>query len=74
MAKRSQHVLPHNAGWAVRGSGTSRVSEVFGTQQEALNRASEIARRDGVELFIHGRDGRIAERSSFEKAPNPPKG
>jgi hypothetical protein len=33
-----------------------------------------MAQRQGVELYIHGKDGRIRERSSFGRDPHPPKG
>ena len=31
------------------------------------------ARRDGVEIVIHGRDGQIRDKDSFGGDPNPPK-
>jgi uncharacterized protein DUF2188 len=62
MAKKSQHVVPSGGKWKVRTAGASRASGTFETQQEAINRAREKARRDGTELYIHGRDGRIRDR------------
>ena len=32
---------------------------------KAIAKAKEIAVRQGAELYIHGRDGRIRERSSY---------
>lgn len=74
MAKRNQHVVPHPDGWAVRGAGSRRASSVHETQKEATSAAREIAKRQGVELFIHGRDGKIRERDSHGNDPHPPKG
>lgn len=74
MAKPTQHVVTHPDGWAVRRSGADRVTEVFHTQQQAIDRARDISRNQGTELFIHGRDGRIRERDSFGNDPFPPKG
>jgi len=36
--------------------------------------AREIAQRQGTELFVHGRDGRIRERDSHGHDPHPPRG
>ncbi|GAB5376358.1 MAG: hypothetical protein AcusKO_28200 [Acuticoccus sp.] len=74
MAKQSRHVVPHGSRWGVRKAGASRVSGTFETQQAAIDKAREVAQREGVELYVHGRDGRIRERNSYGKDPFPPKG
>ncbi len=74
MPNRNQHVTPHRAGWAVRGAGAARATSVHQTQAEAIDRAREIARNQGTELFIHRRDGRIRARDSHGRDPHPPKG
>ncbi|PWC48848.1 hypothetical protein TSA6c_21330 [Azospirillum sp. TSA6c] len=74
MSKRNQHVVPRGGEWAVRGAGASRVTSVHSTQREAIDRGREIARNQGTELLVHGRDGRIRERDSHGSDPYPPKG
>jgi len=74
MSKRNQHVVPHAGGWAVKPEGGDRASSVHPTQQDAIDRGRELARNQGAELLIHGRDGRIRERDSHGHDPNPPKG
>ncbi len=74
MAKSNQHVIPHADGWAVRSENTARVGSVHSTQEEAILRATEIAKQQHVEVLIHGRDGQIRERNSFGNDPFPPKG
>ncbi len=74
MSKRNQHVVPHEGGWAVRGAGSQRASSIHRTQREAIDAGRGIARNQGTELFIHGRDGRIRERDSHGNDPYPPKG
>ena len=74
MAKRNQHVVPHDRGWAVKPTGGERASSVHDTQREAINRGREIARNQGTQLFIHGRNGQIRERDSHGHDPYPPKG
>jgi len=74
MAKKNQYVVPHPDGWAVKPEGGERASSVHDTQAEAIERARDIARNQGSELLIHGRDGRIRERDSHGNDPFPPKG
>ncbi len=74
MSKRNQHIVPHEGGWAVRGAGSQRATSVYRTQQEAIDAGREIARNQGTELLIHGRDGRIRDRDSHGNDPFPPKG
>lgn len=72
--KRNQHVVPSGQEWAVRGAGAARATEILPTKAEAVNRAREISRNQGTELFIHGRDGKIQSRDSHGRDPFPPKG
>ncbi|MHA6327297.1 DUF2188 domain-containing protein [Roseivivax sp. CAU 1753] len=74
MAKKNQHVVPHESGWAVKGTGNSRASSIHGTQREAITAARESAIRQGGEMLIHGENGRIRERNTYGKDPYPPKG
>lgn len=74
MPKKGQHVVPKGDKWSVRSAGASRASGTYGTQEEAIAKAREIARHQQTELYVHGRDGRIRERSSYGKDPHPPEG
>ena len=73
-SKRNQHVVPHVDGWAVRGEGAERASGVFDTKAEATAAGRSIARNQGTELVVHGRDGRIQSKDSHGHNPFPPKG
>ena len=74
MATKNQHVVPKDGGWAVRGEGNSRVSSSHATQKDAIEAARDRAQKQGSELIIHGRDGKIRERNTYGKDPHPPKG
>lgn len=74
MSGKGQHVIPNSGKWSVMRSGASRVTSTHATQAEAVRVATDIARNQRTELYIHGRDGRIRERSSFGSDPHPPKG
>lgn len=72
---KNQHVVPNpDGGWQVKGEGNSRATLNTDTQSEAIKIARGIARNQGSELVIHGRDGRIREKDSHGKDPFPPKG
>ncbi|QCG87697.1 DUF2188 domain-containing protein [Azospirillum sp. TSH100] len=71
---KGQHVVPNGSKWSVRRAGALRASGIYDTQQEAINRAREMAQKQKTELYIHGRDGRIRDRISFGNDPYPPKG
>ena len=74
MRKGDQHVVPHGDKWAVKSAGSRLASSVHDTQREAISRAREVARNQGTELFVHGRNGRIRARNSYGNDPFPPKG
>ncbi|HEO6598511.1 TPA: DUF2188 domain-containing protein [Streptococcus agalactiae] len=44
------------------------------TQAEAIKVATEIAKNQSSELFIHRPNGQIRERNSYGNDPFPPKG
>lgn len=73
MAK-NQHVVPKDGGWAVRSAGSTRASSIHDTQKDAVDKARERAQKEGSELVIHGRDGKIRERNTYGRDPHPPKG
>ena len=74
MSKRTTlHVVPRSEGWAVRKEGSSRAVSTHNTQREAIDAAREVARLKHGELIIHRRDGRIADRASYNSDPLPPK-
>ncbi|GGL63524.1 DUF2188 domain-containing protein [Wenxinia marina] len=74
MATKGLHVTPRGGKWAVRQSGSSRAAVVVETQGEAIQIAREKVKKAGGEIYVHGRDGRIRERSSYEKESYPQKG
>lgn len=73
LVKKNTHVVPREDGWAVRKEGATRASKTFDTQADAIEYARQQAKNSKSELFVHGRDGTIRERSSFGNDPNPPK-
>ena len=67
--KRKQyHVTPDPSwGWNVKESGVKKPLKHFETKEVAVIFARNLCKKAGVELFIHGRDGRIQECESFHR-------
>lgn len=77
MAKgpKTHHVVPdRDGGWNVKRGGAQRASSHHDTKQDAIDAGREISRRQGSELRIHNKDGRIASSDSHGRDPYPPKG
>lgn len=75
MSKKGQHVIQNpSGGWAVRKAGAAKATSTHHTQADAIKAATRIAQNQKTELYIHGRDGRIRERTSYGNDPYPPKG
>lgn len=74
MQTKGQHVVPNGEKWSVRRAGATRASGTYATQQEAIAKGKELARNQSTELYVHGKDGRIRERTSYGNDPYPPKG
>lgn len=70
---KDQHVVRHDGGWAVKGSGNAKATAVFRTQSEAIDAGRQIAQNQRSELLVHGRDGRIRSKDSFGSDPLPPR-
>jgi hypothetical protein len=58
----------------VRVEGTARARSIHQTQADAARVGSAIARKNRSELLIHGRDGKIRERSTHGHDPRRTKG
>jgi uncharacterized protein YdaT len=73
MAKRNQHVVPLGNAWAVKGEGSKKFTVITETQKDAITVAKGIAKNNKSELVIHGKDGKIRDKDSYLRDPNPPK-
>ncbi|MNC78196.1 hypothetical protein D3C75_1303550 [compost metagenome] len=70
----NQHVVPNGDGWAIKGEGNSKATKITDTKKDAVDAARTIAKNQGSELIIHGKDGKIQSKDSHGKDPFPPKG
>jgi hypothetical protein len=73
MTQKNVHVVPSNGRWGVKIAGKSEPITTCRKQETAIGRGKTIAKDSSVELFIHGRDGKIRDRASYGNDPCPPK-
>ncbi len=74
MGKKSNHVVTNpSGGWSVKKSGADKAARTFNNKDKAVVYAIKISKREGSEVVIHGRDGRIRDKSSYGNDPYPPK-
>lgn len=64
---------PPRPNWAYKREGSDRALGVTKTQSDAIKAGREVAKKDGVELVTHGRDGKIRDSDSYGNDPSPPK-
>jgi len=61
--------------WRAKRQGASRASAVADTQQQAFERARELAQDSGSEVSIHrGDNGKIRDKHSYGNDPKSTKG
>ena len=69
------HVVRGDKGWHVEVEGSGRpLRSAHKTQLEASKAGRDIARKNRSELLIHGRNGRVRERSTYGRDPRRTKG
>lgn len=57
--------------WVIRSKGVrERTSQPFDTQLEAVKAARSEAKRQGADLVIYSRDGRIRDVDRYTKRPS----
>ncbi len=73
MAKRKNiHVAPHpDGGWQVKKEGASRSSSWHASKRDAEQRAKGTAKREGLVLIIHNKQGKIEDITHYGPEPHP---
>jgi len=72
--KGDVHVVAGERGWRVEVEGQASARGTHPTQRQAWEQARQIAERNRSEALLHGRDGRIRERSTYGQDPRRTKG
>ncbi len=59
---RDLHVVPDDfEGWALKDEGATEPEGYYDNQEDAIRGGRELARKNGVKLFVHGQDGLVRE-------------
>lgn len=75
MSKNTRHVVPNpDGGWDSKKGGAERASRHFETKKDAEQYSRDLAKKEGSELYIHGKDSKIQRKDSYGNDPHPPKG
>lgn len=70
---KNQWVSPRDNGWAVHGEGNQRDTKIFDTQKQAWDAAKNIAKNQGSEVIVQGKNGQIRSKDSYGNDPCPPR-
>lgn len=62
---KSLHISPSKDGWVVKKVQSPGTSHIFVKKEDAVKFGTKIAKNQRSELIIHGKDGRIKERNSY---------
>ena len=59
-----------DGGWQSKREKAKKALGIFNTQTEAIQNAIKQAKRDGVEVIVQGRDGKIRSKDSYGNDPS----
>lgn len=73
--RKELHVVPNSdrGGWDAKRQNAERVSKHFDNKAEAMAWSRNQAKKDGLELIPHRKDGQIQNPNSYGNDPCPPK-
>lgn len=63
-------VIPSHGRWAVKKDGNHKASSLHDTKEEAYSSAREIALRQGLDIIVHWKDGKIQKRVKPKESDN----
>lgn len=69
--KKQIHIVsnPDRGGWDAKRPHADRASKHFETKQEALDWSRELAKKEGLEMIPHRKDGQIQNPNSYGNDP-----
>ncbi|UGB29945.1 DUF2188 domain-containing protein [Metabacillus sp. B2-18] len=53
------HIVPHDGEWAIKKENAKKVTEVFRTKAQALDKGQDYMKKKDAQLVIHRQDGTI---------------
>ncbi len=75
MAKKNIHTVfnKERKMWETKKEGQEKPLVSSHTKEKALEKSIIEAKKNKVEHVIHNKDGKISDKDSYGKDPNPPK-
>lgn len=67
----NQVIHTTSSGWVVRKAGAEKASKTFKSKSAAIHYGEVLSKNEKTNLYIHGIDGKIEERLSFEEETLP---
>ena len=73
--KKQIHVVPNSdrGGWDAKRPNAERASKHLENKQEVIDWSRELAKKEGLEMIPHRKDGQIQNPNSYGNDPCPPK-
>lgn len=73
--KKQIHIVPNSdrGGWDAKRPNAERVSKHFENKQQAIDWSRELAKKEGLEMIPHRKDGQIQNPNSYGNDLCPPK-
>lgn len=70
--KKQIHIVPNSdrSGWDAKRPNAERASKHFETKQEAIDWSRELAKKEGLEMIPHRKDGHIQNPNSYGNDPS----
>ena len=70
--KKQIHIVsnPDRGGWDAKRPNAERASKHFETKKEALDWSRELAKKEGLEMIPHRKDGQIQNPNSYGNDPS----
>jgi hypothetical protein len=66
--KKVQYVIPVGNGWAVKTDINGKFIIITDNKREAVSVAKDMAKRTESDLVIYGKDGKVADSTSYAKS------
>lgn len=67
--ERTIHVVPDGEDWAVEVEGDGVPASSYLTEEDAIAAGRELARKEQADLEVHGADGQVKLRDSYDVTP-----
>ena len=70
---KDRYVIPHGTGWAIKVEGSKKVEKVFDTKKEAVEQATQEAKKIKGAITVQKKTGKLEKRVSYNPNKSAPK-